>query len=85
MEGKFFWVLECDKYGPKPFYAMPDASWTWNKSDAQKFKDWDKAWNFRNNNPSLKEYSIRIYDFSDDLKFQDEQVWQDPEQSEMRF
>jgi len=84
MEGKFFWVLECTK-GPKAFYAMPDASWTWNKSDAFKFKDWDGASEFRKRHPQFKEYNIRHYDFSEDFKFQDEPIWNDPEQTEMRF
>lgn len=79
MDQKFFWVLECNK-GPKSFYAKPDASWTWDRSEAVKFKDWDRVAQFRNEHAELKEYHIKFYDFSDDLNFKD-----DFEQTEMRF
>jgi hypothetical protein len=71
MDGKYFWVLECG-IGPRPFYAKPDGSWTWNRSDAQKFIEPEEAREFRRRHPELREYRTRIYDFSDDPKFKDE-------------
>lgn len=83
MDAKYFWVLECDKYGRKPFYAMPDGSWTFEKEHAYKFLNWNEAFEFRKNHPQYKEYNIRHYDFSEYLKFQDEQAWTNPKQTEM--